>query len=190
MSSEKEKIYLEYLVLHCQHRDSAAWEELVGLYEKRLYYFLRQLVQSHEEALNLLQDTWLKAYRSIHRLREPAAIGAWLYRIARNAALKSRHARRGEVLLQESAAEILAEDDYPEEMYSAEEVHRGLQLLSEAHREVLVLFYLENFSLQQAADILNIPIGTVRSRLHFAKINLKSKLEKEIIHECERKLSR
>lgn len=179
MPNEKESIFLEYLVLHCQHRDKAAWEELVGLYEKRLYYFIKQMVGSHEEALNILQETWLKAYYSMHRLREPACLTAWLYTIARRMALQNLR-RRGDPMSLDDCPDVPAREESAEKNFSVEEVHHGLKQLTLPHREALVLFYLEDFSLLQIAEILNIPVGTVRSRLHYAKKSLRNILEKEI----------
>lgn len=180
MISEKERIYLEYLVLHCRHRDKKAWEELIRLYEKRLFYFIRQIVGQHQDALNVMQDTWLKAYNSIHRLRNPASLTSWLYRIARNRSLKLLCTRRKAISLEDCyETDLLPSDMQINGSYAAEQVHHGLKHLTVAHREALALFYLEDFSLQEIAEILGIPIGTVRSRLYYAKRSLKTFLEKE-----------
>ncbi len=180
MISEKERIYLEYLVLHCQHREPEAWEELIDLYEKRLLYFVLQMVEQHQDALNVMQETWLKAFRSVHKIRQPASLTPWLYRIARNMALQFLRSNHKALSIDNSLdLESVVCDDTPEESYAAEQVHRGLKLLTPAHREALALYYLEDFSLQQIADILSVPIGTVRSRLHYAKHSLKVIIEKE-----------
>lgn len=180
MVSEKERVYLEYLVLHCQHKDSAAWNELIALYENRLFYFILQIVQQHPDALNVLQDTWLKAFRSISRLRDPASLTPWLYQIARTMALQFLRSRQRELpFSRDFDTEEPVRDDKPDEFYAEDEIHRGLKSLTPAHREVLILFYFENLSLQQIADIICVPVGTVRSRLHYAKCSLKAVLEKE-----------
>lgn len=180
MVSEKERIYLEYLVLHCQHRDKKAWEKLICLYEKRLFYFIRQTVGQYQDALNVLQDTWLKAYRSIHRLRHPASLTPWLYKIARNMSMSYLRSRRNDILFEDCCqADLPLPDEDAADSYAAEQVHHGLKLLTLPHREVLVLYYLEDLSLQEIADVLSVPIGTVRSRLHYAKRSLKTVLEKE-----------
>lgn len=183
MVSEKERVYLELLVLHCQHRDAAAWNELIGLYEKRLFYFILQMVQQHPDALNVLQDTWLKAFRSIHRLDRPASLTPWLYQIARNTALQFLRSCHTTASIDSRLDwEPAVCDDPPDQLYAAEQIHRGLKLLTHAHREVLALYYLEDFSLQEIAEILSIPVGTVRSRLHYAKRSLKAMIEKEKEH--------
>ncbi len=180
MISEKERVYLEYLVLQCRHKDQRAWNEMIRHYEKRLFYFIFQLVGHHQDALNILQNTWLKAFRSIHRLCEPTSLTPWLYQIARNTALqflRSHHKTSSIECYFESDPVVC--DAEPEESYAAEQVHRSLKKLSHAHREALALYYLEDFSLQEIADILSVPVGTVRSRLYYAKRSLKSVLEKE-----------
>lgn len=180
MISDKERIYLEFLVLHCRHRDRKAWEELICFYEKRLFYFIQQTVGQHQDALNVMQDTWLKAYYSIHRLRDPASLTPWLYKIARTMSLKYLRSRRKEISFEDCCeTELLRQDEETADSYAADQIHRGLKLLTVSHREALVLYYLEDFSLQEIADILGIPIGTVRSRLHYAKRSLKTVLEKE-----------
>ena len=178
--SEKERIYLEYLVLHCQHRDTKAWEELIRLYEKRLFYFAKQMVGQHQDALNVMQETWMKVYRSIHRLGNPDSLTPWLYKIARNMSLKYLRSHRKDIFIDDCyMSDMPSQQEQADMSYTAERIHHGLQLLTHAHREALALFYLEDFSLQEIADILSVPIGTVRSRLHYAKRSLKAVLEKE-----------
>lgn len=184
MGSEKERIYLEYLVLHCQHHDGQAWQELVNLYEKRLFYFVKQIVGQHSDALNVLQEVWLKAFRSIGQLQEPSVLTAWLYRIARNASLTFLRRKHNGVFIEECDDDQLPDLTEPVEVdsYAAEKIHHALQCLTWPHREVLTLYYLEDFRLQEIAVILSIPVGTVRSRMHYAKKALKAALEKENGH--------
>lgn len=181
MTTEKERIYLAYLVLHCQYRDSQAWQELVDLYEQRLFYFVRQLVRQEADALNVMQDVWLKVFRSIGQLNEPAALTPWLYRVARNAALVFLRRRHREAFIEDcrDAFEPMMVEEPEKSNYAADQVHRGLASLSLPHREVLTLFYLEDFTLQEIAAVLAIPVGTARSRMHYAKKALKTVLEKE-----------
>ena len=180
MVSEKKRVYLEYLVLQCQHKDQDAWNEVIRLHEKRLYYLILQLVDHHHDALNVLQNTWLKAYRSIHLLREPVSLTSWLYRIARNTTLEFLRFHRKDISLAFcDDLNLESKDDRPGLSYAAEQVHKGLKSLSLLHREALVLCYLEDFSLHEISNILSVPIGTVRSRLYYAKRSLRAIIEKE-----------
>ena len=182
MVSKKERIYLEYLVLHCQNQDRAAWEELIKLYEKRLFYYIKQIVVDENDAQNLLQETWLKAVKSINQIYEPAYLTSWLYRIAHNTTLAYLRKKHIEIGLDSCPEEALPAEAGVEssESFAAERVHEALKSLSLAQREVLTLYFLEDLSMKEISQILDIPVGTVRSRLHYAKCALKTVLEKEI----------
>jgi RNA polymerase sigma-70 factor (ECF subfamily) len=127
---------------------------------------------------DIFQDTWLTVIRRIHSLREIDAFPAWLYRIARNKVYQQHRAKKTVVELDENiAVENQAEDDD----FSGEDaakVHRCLKELPLEYREVLMLRFLEQMSYQQISQVLNCKLGTVRSRLYYAKIALKRELEK------------
>jgi len=153
-------------------------EELIRSWEKRLFYYVRRLVDDEQDAWDILQKTWLKVLRKIGSLREPGSLPAWLYRIARNTAIS--HCRleySNRALLDGSetlasikgAAEGLRFED-------AEQVHYGLSQLSLAHREVLTLYFLEDLSVEDLAAVIGVPAGTVKSRLHYAKRALRAVL--------------
>ena len=179
--TDKQAVYYELLVLRCRLGRKEALEELVRTWEKRLFYYIRRLVDDEQEAWQILQETWVKVLRSIKRLREPRKLPAWLYRIARNTAisyLRTRYTRQG--LLEQStnlrnienSADNLAFED-------AERVHYGLGRISLRHREVLTLFFLQDLAIEEIAEVLEIPLGTVKSRLSYAKRALRAVLEKE-----------
>jgi RNA polymerase sigma-70 factor (ECF subfamily) len=178
----KKTIYYEYLVFRCRHHDRQAWRELVRLFEDRLFYYIRQIIVDEHDSLNTLQETWIRVFRSIHQIKDPARLPAWLFHIARNAALACLKKR----CIFISYDDGFISDDSVKESHdllhgiSAEQVHLALGKLPLQHREVLLLFFLENLSIKESADILCIPEGTVRSRLHYAKKALKTLLEKEI----------
>lgn len=154
------------------------------MWEPRLFYYIRRLVPQESDAWDVLQQTWLGAYENIRGLADPRMLAAWLYRIARNKAISHRRssgsARTAE--LTEIIGEPAAEDegDALEEFENAEAVHRALDELSLAHREALTLHFLQDLSLEQIADVMDVPIGTVKSRLHHAKRELRKVLEREV----------
>jgi RNA polymerase sigma-70 factor (ECF subfamily) len=176
-----EAIYEELLALRCQRGEKAALEELVRNWEKRLFYFIRRLVDNEADAWDVLQQTWVRVLSGIGRLREPHSLGPWLYQIARHAALSQGevNANYRRLLHNYAAAPPADEDVGPEEFNNAERVHRGLLQLSLPHREVLTLFFLEAFSIEAIAQIVEVPPGTVKSRLYYAKKALRAALEKE-----------
>jgi len=174
-------IYEELLVLRCRRGEQAALEEVIRAWEKRLFYFIRRLVENEADAWDVLQETWVRVLSGIGALREPSSLGPWLYRIARNAAFNHGQVRAMYQQLLENYPAAAAQDDDPgrEEFENAEQVHHGLLQLSLPHREVLTLLFLENFSIEAIAQVLDVPAGTVKSRLHHAKKELRAILGKE-----------
>jgi RNA polymerase sigma-70 factor (ECF subfamily) len=178
-----EVIYHELLVLRFRRGDKSAFEELVRAWEKRLFYFIRRLVDDEQDAWDILQQTWIRVLSGIGAVREPASLGPWLYRVARNAAFNHgqvnatyhRFLKNYQAAAPPSADEASAPVDFE----TAEALHRGLVRLPVPHREVLTLFFLEDFSIDQIAHILDVPAGTVKSRLHHAKKALRDLLGKE-----------
>ena len=168
-------------MLRCRRGDSRAFRELVEVFEKRIFYYLRRLTDDEQEAWDLLQQTWLKVLRGIRSLRDPRRFKSWLYTVARRTAADRIHtlaadrARREEPDLDG----IADENSFPERFENAGLVHYALGKLPLEQREILTLFYLEEFSLAEIADILKLPAGTIKSRLHRSRNALRSVLERE-----------
>ncbi|MBY0455980.1 MAG: sigma-70 family RNA polymerase sigma factor [Gemmataceae bacterium] len=165
--------------MRCRRGDPVALEELVRTYEHRLLYFVRRLVADEADAWDVLQQTWVRVLRGVHRLDDPRCLVPWLYRIARNAARNHNRDRDPphEPLLDHPAAVE------PPRFDDAEAVHRGLLKLSRPHREVLTLFFLEDLTVDEAAAVLDVPAGTVKSRLHYARQALRKVLDPRGDHE-------
>jgi len=174
-------IYQELLVLRCRRGETAALEELVRAWETRLFYFIRRLVGDEQDAWDVLQQTWVRVLSGIGGVREPRSLGPWLYRVARHAALSHGQvlANYQRLLKDYHAAAPGEEATERLDFETAEQLHRGLVRLPVPHREVLTLFFLEDFSVDEIADILQVPPGTVKSRLHHAKKALRAVLGKE-----------
>ena len=181
MQRTAEAIHEELLALRCRRSEKAALEELVRAWEKRLFYFIRRLVDNEADAWDVLQETWVRVLSGLGALREPRSLGPWLYRVARHAAFNHGQVRATyRRLLQDYPATAPANDDPArEEFENAEQVHHGLLRLSLPHREVLTLLFLEDFSIEAMAQVLDVPAGTVKSRLHHAKRALRAVLGKE-----------
>jgi len=182
LASRKERLQSELLVLRYRSGDNGALAELVSLWERPLLYYIRRLVDSEEDAWDLLQDVWCRLIRNVGTLRNPAALPAWLYAIARNTVCNHLRDTRHIKELRDWAADAdavngVAEVSFP--AVDAEELHWALERLSHAHREALILHFLEGFSLAEIAAIVGAPVGTVKSRLHHAKRALRTVLEKE-----------
>lgn len=184
MTDTPDRLYERLLVVRSQTGDDRAFAELVERYHARLRYFLRKLLGDLHTAEDVLQNTWLDAFKSLGRLNDAGAFPAWLYRIARDRAYRELRKRRQTPFpLEENAIPNGALDahDFAEEDVAL--VHEALDVLQSEHREVLVLRFLEEMSYEDIADVISCPLGTVRSRLYYAKMHLKRILEK--VHEHE-----
>jgi RNA polymerase sigma factor (sigma-70 family) len=176
----KETIYEELLVLRCRRGEPAALEELVRTWEKRLFYFICRLVDTEQDAWDVLQQSWLRVLTGIGRLRDPSALRPWLYRIARHTAFNHGQVRATySRFLDDYPSAPADEDSGQEDFDNADQVHNGLAQLSLPFREVLTLFFLEDFSIDAIAEIVGVPPGTVKSRLYHAKQALRAVFGKE-----------
>jgi RNA polymerase sigma-70 factor (ECF subfamily) len=174
-------ILQELLVLRCKRGDANAWAELVRAWEKRLFFFVRRLVASEEDAWDVLQQTWLKAVLAIQSLHDARRLPAWLYSIARRTAITHwRGYYREQSHLAERAEGMETADGCEEcQFENAEEVAAGMSRLSLEHCEALTLFFMDDLSLDEMAQVLSVPLGTVKSRLYYAKRALRGVLEQE-----------
>ncbi len=126
---------------------------------------------------------WLTVYRKIKTLDEPRAFRAWLYRIAHNEAISALRRWRREISWEEAGADdpVGADDGHDDiEQFDAADaaaVHAGLERISQPHRAALVLRFLHEMSYEEIAEITQVSVGTVRSRLHHAKRSLRRQLE-------------
>ncbi len=181
--TDKDKIYYELLVLRFRKNDPGALEELIHQFEKRLFYYLRRLVNQEEDAWDILQETWIKVHKNLNQLHQPEKLPAWLYTIARNNAMTHlRKLASYQNYLNESDNQI-PEVESPNE-FTFEDVaavHHALAQISLPHREVLTLCFLEDLSIEEIADIIQVPPGTVKSRIYYAKKAIRNILDKEVV---------
>jgi RNA polymerase sigma-70 factor (ECF subfamily) len=177
MSDEAERLFERLLVLRCQTGDEDAYRELVGRFGPRLRYFLRKLVGQIDRADDLAQEVWIDVLRQLPRLKDAGAFTTWLYRIAHGKAMLDGR-RNGRAPATTPDVEWIAEKE--EETFStedAERIHAGLDRLEPDQREVLVLRFLEELSYEEISEVVDCPLGTVRSRIHYAKATLRRILE-------------
>jgi RNA polymerase sigma-70 factor (ECF subfamily) len=177
MTDDLDRLHEQVLVLRCQAGDAAAFADLVGRYYHRLGGYLRRLI-GEGEAADALQDVWLAVWRGLPRLADPAAFPAWAFRIARDRAFRELR-RRGLPSL--PADETIPATDKDEGLAPDEAagLHAALDRLPPAHRDVLLLRFAEEMGYDQIAAVVGVPVGTVRSRIHYAKRALRELLERE-----------
>ncbi|NGQ96803.1 sigma-70 family RNA polymerase sigma factor [Brevibacillus sp. SYP-B805] len=155
-----------------------AYAHLINKYKNKIYAVLLRMVHHPQDAQDLTQECFIKAYHYLHSYDTSRSFSGWLYRIAVNLCIdtlrkQSRYpAVEGE--LDESA---IADQQSPESVYlkkeSASEVHGLIQELPETYRIVLLLRYMDDLTYQEISDILNLPLHTVQVRLHRAKQKLR-----------------
>ena len=174
----REQLIEQMLILRCQMGDKDALATLIERYQRPLRYFISRLLGDAQASEDILQDTWLTVIGRIHGLRKTEAFSIWLYRIARN---KVYHQLRRKKVWSELNENIPAPDESDIDVFSLEDVtklHICLKKLRPEHREVLMLRFLEQMSYQQMAEVLDHNLGTVKSRVYYAKLALKKELEK------------
>jgi RNA polymerase sigma-70 factor (ECF subfamily) len=170
LSQDKQILESALLVVRWQRGDHSAFEGIVKLWEQSLFYYLRRLTSSETDAWELLQETWLKTLRSLKSVRDPRALPAFLYRTARNAAIS--RLRRPEFFQLDSQTDAVSDDRQTNpalDFDNAEQIHQALEQLPLLQREAITLFFLQELSLEEMAVLLGVPLGTVKSRLHYAK---------------------
>jgi RNA polymerase sigma-70 factor (ECF subfamily) len=158
-----------------------AYNLLVSRWERRVYNYLLRIVGHREDALDLSQDVFLKAYQNLRKLEDPARFGPWLYRIAHNEAYSLFRKRRPEADAEEIQPETLEGDTapggntvFPIELTLA--VASALRKLTSDQRETVVLKIYQGFKFEEISEIVAAPVSTVKSRLYTALDLLKAEL--------------
>jgi RNA polymerase sigma-70 factor, ECF subfamily len=161
--------------------DAEAWSALFRRYQLPLYVYVVELVHNEQTALDIVQDTFVNATRYLSSLRDDRKFGSWLFSIAHQKCQQHwRKPRRNEVPPDDHELAFAAEDGPFDLLISREqeqEFMATLNLLSEAHRSVVLLHFLEEFSLAEIAEVTGVTLGTVKSRLHYAKKELRKLLK-------------
>jgi RNA polymerase sigma-70 factor (ECF subfamily) len=179
------------LVQRVQAGDTAAFDLLVRNYRERLFGVVYNLTSNREDAADLTQEAFIKAFRSIGRFQGNASFFTWLYRIAVNTTLSYlKKTRRKRFFSFEKLDDEATKAEIVEHFTSGnsadratvtselqEKLNEAIQKLSLKHRTVIVLFEIEGLSHTEIAEIIGCSEGTVRSRLHYAKQQLQSFLQ-------------
>ena len=178
--------------------DGSAFDEMTRRYSEKAYSVAYQMLASHDDARDLVQDAFLEVFRTLERFNTQYRFSTWLYRILINKCInyRKREARRrmysfsdyggrnGGAGKQFLVSNLPSSEKTPHEVLENAELKRSimsaLDTLSERHRTVVVLFDLEGLSHRQIAEILQCPEGTVMSRLHHGRLKLKRVLSKRL----------
>lgn len=182
------------VVQYVQAGDVAAFDQLILKYRERVYAMIYNMTSNREDAADLTQDAFIKAFQSINRFQGQSSFFTWLYRIAINSTLT--HIRKNKLRsffsfdkVHEDAAvsslinQLTDKQNVQRDVFVSElqeRLNEAMQKLSIPHRTVVTLFEIDGLSHEEIAEIMDCSIGTVRSRLHYAKQLLQSELKSYI----------
>ncbi len=181
------------LVAGLRTGDSAAYEHLVRAFGGRMLSTARRIVANEDEARDCVQNAFLQAFRHMDRFEERASVGTWLHRIVINEALmkvrkRTTHKEESiddllptfdaqECRLDQNMGSLRSTEDIVASQESRQHVRQAISQLPDIYRSVLMLRDLEGYPTEETASLLEIPIGTVKVRLHRARAALKKLLE-------------
>lgn len=160
----------ELLVVRCQLGEPPAFDELVERWHGPLWRYLRGLFTDQDAAAETLQDAWLRILRALPRLRDPARLKPWLFTIARRTAmdrLRRQYSEPASMPIDE--IDVAAEVDSQDAVANLAAMRNEIARMPLTEREVLVLFHLEGLTLEELAAVLDVPVGTIKSRLFRAR---------------------
>ena len=181
------------LVTRAKAGDQGAFSDLVTQYDRRVFRMAKQITQNDDDAEDVLQETFLKAYTHLEDFQGNSKFYTWLVRIAVNEALMKLRKRRSDRTVpldepidtgeDEVIREIAVWDQNPEDEYSREELaellDQAVQSLKPAYRTVFILRDIEEMSIEETAEALGLSISAVKSRLLRARLQLREKLTRQ-----------
>ncbi len=174
------------LVERCRRNDAEAFGKIVDAYQNRLFGFVRRMVKDPEDASDIAQETFVRAFQGIHRFDGRSSIRTWLFRIAYNLCIDRarKHGRTPNESSLESAFEEDERLDVPDSRWDPENVILGDELrsvleksiasMSDKLRSVLLLHDQQDMAYEDIAKVLGVPIGTVKSRLFLARAHMQN----------------
>ncbi len=170
------------LITRAKRGDLGAFEALYEMHKASIYRTSLAITNDRLAAEEILQETFLRAFKHIDNVRAGVSLAPWLYRIAVNLAhdWTARHRRwpaaLDEIIEQLITPAVASPEQTVEERELYELVYEAISKLEFKQRASLVMFYLQDFSLNEIAEIMDCPVGTVKSRLHYARENLRREL--------------
>ena len=181
MSELQEKVWIDA----ARDGDPLAFEQLIHRYEKRVFALTRRMCKNPADAEEAAQEAFLAAWQGLKFFRGESSFSTWLYRLAVNASidlLRREKRHRGAASLEDEETpdipdrSLTTPQDEAERRELQEQIRAGLQELSEEHRQVLVLREMDQLSYQEISDILDLDVGTVKSRIARARDKLRKYL--------------
>ena len=169
--------------------DQDAFEEIVTLFQHRLYHVCYRMLSNRQEAEDIAQEAFVRAYINIHTFDQKRKFSTWLFRIATNLCIDRIRKKKPDYYLDANVpgtegltmySQIAADDELPEEeverMETQERIQYEIGRLPDKYRSVIILRYIEELPLQEIGDILELPLGTVKTRVHRGRAALRKQM--------------
>ncbi|MGO4890572.1 RNA polymerase sigma factor SigW [Anaerobacillus sp. MEB173] len=177
------------IIKQVKNGDQQAFAELVELYKNKVYQISYRMVGNSHEAQDIAQEAFLRAYTNIHSYDHNRKFSTWLFRIATNLSIDRLRKKKPDYYLDAEVdgtdgltgySQIAADQDLPEDQVVAYEMQEWIQneilLLPPKYRSAIILKYIEDLSLKEISEILDIPVPTVKTRIHRGRESLRKKL--------------
>ncbi|MBP6964388.1 MAG: sigma-70 family RNA polymerase sigma factor [Armatimonadetes bacterium] len=178
------------LVLRCQEGDTAAFEEIVARYKDGIYNYISRMISNRDEVEDLAQEVFVRAYSGLRSFRQESNLRTWLYRIANNLCIDKYRRWATERRLLATPERVRDGDEGPRETdlpdtthdpqivceraELQQEVRAALSRLPDKLRAAILLYDMEGMSYEEIAEALGVPVGTVKSRLFNARMQLRN----------------
>jgi RNA polymerase sigma-70 factor (ECF subfamily) len=173
--------------------DRGAFAELVELYKDKIYHLAYRMLNNKHEAEDAVQETFLRVYTNLHRYDENQKFSTWIFRIGTNHCIDRLRKRKHSAYSLDAEMPDNEGNDYysmlsgneetPEKQVILSEtqqlIHKAIESLPEKYKSVVILKYLHDMSLQEIGDVLDMPVTTVKTRVHRGREYLRKKLEQE-----------
>ena len=185
MKRTTEQIYNELLVLRCQSGEADAIKELISRWQMRLARYVFRQTGNSDDTADVMQEIWVSVVKKLNSLDDPAAFGQWIFRIASARSVDwVRSKQRDRTLLKASVEEVSSLNSEVSAQAIRQELierlKKGITELPPDQRTILTMFYLEECSVSEVAATLNIPDGTVKSRLFQDRNQLRKLIDRSI----------
>lgn len=158
---------MELLVRRAQKKDKETFIELMEMHKKLLYVTAKSRINNDEDIADIIQETMMKCFKNINKIKDPATFRAWLMKIHINNCNDFIRSRKNTLELDECS-----DKGYMPEEYNEIEINQVVETLNDDLRKVVKLFYLEDNSVKDISGMLNVAEGTVKTRLHRARKKL------------------
>ncbi|MDF2651302.1 MULTISPECIES: RNA polymerase sigma factor SigW [unclassified Paenibacillus] len=172
--------------------DRNAFAELVELYKDKIFHLAYRMLNNKQEAEDAVQETFLRVYTNLHRYDENQKFSTWIFRIGTNLCIDKLRRRKNTYSLDAEMpdgegndyyAMLPSHEDTPEKQVivseTQEQIRQAIETLPEKYKSVVILRYLHDMSLQEISDVLDMPVTTIKTRVHRGREYLRKRLEQE-----------